>query len=128
MKIKAYLASLAGAFAVIIYNDGSTPDRLTTIRGTLNQPFHLPVISINHHLGFYFLFMILILPKIKKSHTLKSGLEFLHKKVYLNLLVNVSHSDVETWNIHAQSRYGLIQRRLIFVLNSPKQLNRFWVD
>ena len=104
------MASLAGASAVIIYNDGSTPDRFVLHFGTLNQPFHLPVISINHHLGFYFLFILLILPKTKKF-TFQPGLYFLKEEVYLNLLVNVSHSEVETWNIHAQSRYGLIQRR-----------------
>ena len=68
LKIKAYLASLAGASAVIIYDTGPRSSRFSILYGILSQPINLPIIGVNHHLGFYFLFILLILPKTKKVY------------------------------------------------------------
>lgn len=50
-EAKAANAQDAGAAAVVIYNDGATPDRTGLISGTLGRPFTLPVLEATFDLG-----------------------------------------------------------------------------
>lgn len=48
---KAANAAEAGAPAVVIYNEGNTPDRMGAINGTLGRPFDIPVVGASYQLG-----------------------------------------------------------------------------
>jgi Zn-dependent M28 family amino/carboxypeptidase len=50
---KATNAVAAGASAIVIFNDGATPERLDAIQGTLGQPFEIPIVGASAGAGFY---------------------------------------------------------------------------
>ena len=50
-QVKADNAVKAGAKAVLIYNDGAAPDRMSPIAGTLGKPFDLPVLTPSFKVG-----------------------------------------------------------------------------
>lgn len=49
--VKVDNAVAAGATAVLIYNDGTAPDRQGPIAGTLGKPFDLPVLTPSYDVG-----------------------------------------------------------------------------
>lgn len=50
-QVKTDNAVKAGAKAVLIYNDGTAPDRMGPIAGTLGKPFDLPVLTPSYEIG-----------------------------------------------------------------------------
>jgi Zn-dependent M28 family amino/carboxypeptidase len=49
--VKADNAVRAGAKAVLIYNDGTAPDRMGPVAGTLGKPFAIPVLTPSYAVG-----------------------------------------------------------------------------